>query len=307
MLAEASWLVELVKQAASYTVKYGGEASPWLMLGFLLAGLLKALAPPGFLYRFLGGRGLRSIALATIVGIPLPLCSCGVIPVGVGLYRQGASRAATLAFFISTPATTVTAVVLAMGMLGWRFAVAWVLTCFAVAFLTGLLSLLLQGVGVEGEASAQGSCVVETPRPLTSLKDKARGVLEFGFVEMVDDLGLYILAGLLITGLVAALAPGELIEQYLGGGLLPLLVMALVGTPVYVCSTSSIPFVASLIDKGMSAAAGLVFLIAGPATNASTIMAVGKSMGWRTAALYVSSMMSLSIAFAYALQAAGWL
>ena len=292
------------------TLNYGREASPWLLLGFLFAGLLKVFASPSLLYRHLGGGGLRSILLATMIGIPLPLCSCGAIPVGVGLYRQGASKAATLAFFISTPATTVTAVILAIGMLGWRFAVAEILVCFGVAFLTGVFASMLSGkspakpLSIARCSSQLGFLDLRSEK---GLKGKLEEALRYGFVDMVDDIGLYVLVGLLITGFVAALIPSPLVKEYLGGGVASLLFMALIGTPIYVCSTASIPFVAALVEKGMHPTAGLVFLIAGPATNLSTIIVVGKTLGRGTAALYVTSVIALSVFFAYMLYAVGWL
>jgi hypothetical protein len=284
-------------------------ASPWLLLGFLLAGFLKVFVPSDFLYRHFTGGGFRSILMATLIGIPLPLCSCGVIPVGVGLYRQGVPKPATLAFFISTPATTVSAVILSIGMLGWKFALLEIIICFSVAFLTGSLFFLLEERGrkrgkVKGFSLA---CVSTEFKREAGLKAKITEMFRYGFVEMVDDVGLYVLIGLFTAGIVAVFLPSSLVAQHLGGGILPLLVMVFIGTPMYICSTASIPFVAAMAGKGMSLSAGLVFLVAGPATNLSTILVIGKAMDKGTAALYLSSIIVFSVLLAYGFQTVGWI
>lgn len=301
------------------TFNYGKEASFWLLIGFLFAGFLKVFIPSNFFYRYLGKSSLKSIFMATLLGIPLPLCSCGVIPTGVGLYRQGASKASTLAFFISTPATTITTILISVGMLGWKFAVAEIITCFGVAFLTGTLALLIlekeENKKIKGEmnlheAKTDGDkCpTYETFQPKKSrLKGKIWEMFHYGFVEMVDDVGLYVLIGLVTAGIVAALIPQTLIEQFLGKGILPLLIMVLIGTPMYICSTASVPFVAAMAAKGMHLAAGLVFLVAGPATNVSTILVVGKVMGKKTATLYVFSIIFFSVLIAYGFCLVGWI
>jgi hypothetical protein len=304
-----SSLSETLTQIALNTYTYGREASVWLLIGFLFAGLLRVFMPQEFLYKHLGKRGFRSILTATVIGIPLPLCSCGVIPVGVGLYRQGASKASTLAFFISTPATTVTTILIAAGMLGWRFAIAEVVLCFAVAFITGLLASLLLGKRSEkseraGKVDVRSFC--EASYSNKGGKEKIVAVFRYGFIDMVDDIGLYVLIGLFTAGVVATLIPSTFIEQFLGKGIIPLILMVLIGTPMYICSTASVPFVAALVAKGMHSAAGLVFLVAGPATNLSTILVVGKSMGKETAFLYVASIIIFSVLFAYGFCLVGW-
>lgn len=133
-------MVGLIIDILLWTWKFTEDAAPWLLMGFLFAGLLKAFVPSEIVLRYLGKRDMRSILVAILVGIPLPLCSCGVILTGIGLYRSGASKASTLAFFIATPATTITTILIAVGMLGWRFALAEVLTCFGMAIATGLMA-----------------------------------------------------------------------------------------------------------------------------------------------------------------------
>lgn len=303
-------MFNLVVSILLQTWEFTKEASPWLLLGFLFAGLLKAFVPSELVFRYLGQRNLRSILTATLIGIPLPLCSCGVIPTGIALSKSGASRAATLAFFVSAPATNITAILIALGMVGWRFTIAMILTCFGVALLTGLLSFVIIKERV-GQTKLKKEAYNFNLRAIFSRKEEFKAKLRFsfryGFIDMVEDIGLYLILGLIIAGIIAAITPVVLIERYLGSGIIALFIMVLIGIPMYICSTGSIPFVAALIAKGMNPSAGLVFLIVGPATNLSTILAIFKSMGKRTALLYVSSVATISIIIAYYLGVVGWI
>lgn len=285
------------------------------MLGFLFAGIFKAFIPPEALFKHLGEKGLKTVLMVTLIGIPLPLCSCGVIPTGIAIYRQGASKAATLAFFIATPATTITTILLVWGMLGWKFMVAEVLASFGIALITGILSQTLLKEAPRGENTS-----FQTGRHTFHLREvstceecqqefkaRVKEVFHYGFVKMIDEIGIYLLIGLIGAGVISALIPTGMIGYYLGSGILPILVIVLIATPMYICSTASVPFAAALISKGFHPAAGLVFLIAGPATNLSTVLAIAKSMDKRTATLYLGSIILLSILIAYSLEMGGWL
>jgi len=310
------WFVDILAEFWRFLV----EAAPWLLLGLLFAGLLKAFVPSEVVMRYVGRGSVRSILTATLIGIPLPLCSCGVIPTGMALYRQGASRAATLAFLIATPATTVTAILLTLGMLGGKFTAAYIITAFVVAIATGLLSLLLLREGPRGLPQETATCGCDAGEGQTSctaaesvtppgygFKERVKTTFRYGFIEMGEDIGHWILIGLAAAAVISALVPEGYIGEYLGGGLTALVIMAAVATPIYICSTASVPFVAALVVSGMNPAAGLVFLLLGPATNLSTVLVVGKAMGKGTVALYLASIMVLSIAMAYLFSFVGWL
>ena len=286
--------------------RYTVEAAPWLLLGFLIAGLLRVFVSPSKLSRHLGGRGLRHVATATLIGIPMPLCSCSVIPIGVSLYRMGASKASSLAFFISAPATAITAIMLTWGMIGWKFALAVVLVSMAIALCTGLLASRVLRDGHLEHACNGASCCLISYEGL-SFKARMRKALHYGFVDLALDLAPYVLAGLALAAIIGAAVPQSIVESYMGSGLMPILAMTAIGIPIYVCSTGSIPFVAALISKGLSPAAGLAFLITGPATNISTMLAISKSMGRKALILYLSSIITLTIAMAYILEIANLL
>lgn len=301
--------MEIISQIFTNTWYYTKEASPWLLTGFLFAGLLKAFVPSEILLKYLGGRNIGSILRATLVGIPLPLCSCGVIPTGIGMYKQGASISSTLAFFIATPATTITAIMLSFGMIGSKFTLVWIIACFSIAVLIGILSLFFLKdkpkdlkKNIEKEHTFKIQKIFNCKNCQNIFGGKMKEVFRYGFIEMVGEIGVYIFIGLLAAGIISALIPPGFIGKNLGTGVLPLLIIVLIATPMYVCSTASIPLVASLIAKGMHPALGIAFLIAGPATNISPILAIGKVMGKKTALLYLISIIVFSILITFILE-----
>ncbi|HIH98259.1 MAG TPA: permease [Thermoplasmata archaeon] len=303
----------MIIEVLSWTWYYLKESSPWLLLGFLLAGLLKAFIPSEAILNYLGKRDFKSVLRASIVGIPLPLCSCGVLPTGIGLYEQGASKASTLAFIIATPATTITSILLILGMIGWKFMLAQIATAFGVALLTGLLAFVF----LKDEERVAGLPKEKVHRLhkgfmgceecKRNLKARIKTTFRYGFVEVMDDIGVYLVVGLLLAGIIAALLPTQLTQQYMGEGFLPMLLMIVIGTPMYICSTGSVPFAASLLAKGMAPVAGLVFLIVGPATNVSGFLVISKAMGKKAALLYIASIICFSILIASAIHLGGWL
>ncbi|MBU4485051.1 permease [bacterium] len=303
--------MELIIQILHTTWHYTEEASIWLLVGFLFAGILKAFVPSEFLVNKIGGRNLKSIIVATLVGIPLPLCSCGVIPAGLGMYKQGASKSSVLSFFIATPVTTVTTILISLGMLGVRFTVVAVIAAFVISALTGIFGMFLLDHKNEDLKEASKKChahnLEECERCKPKFKEKIKTIFDYGFIEMVDDVGIYIIIGLLGAGIIGSIIPDTLIENYLDGSLLALCFMVLIGTPMYICSTASIPFVVALLAKGAHPAVALVFLIAGPATNISTILAIAKGMGKKTAAFYVLSIVILTVLVAYVVKVTGCL
>jgi len=262
-----------------------GEMAPYLLFGFLAAGLLSVFVSPGLVERHLGGRGLGPLVKASAFGVPLPLCSCGVIPVAASLRRHGASRGATTSFLLSTPQTGVDSIMVTLSLLGPVFAVFRPV----VAFVTGLVGGgLVSAVAPEegGKTAGREACHAECCEPTSSQGKLARG-LAYGFVTLAGDIGWALLAGLLIAGLISALLPENFFAPVLGGGIVAMIVMMLAGIPIYVCATASVPVAAALIAKGASPGAALVFLMTGPATNAATIAVVGRTMGRKTAVTYL--------------------
>lgn len=282
------------------------EMAPYLLFGFLVAGLLSVLISPETVERHLGGRGVFLPALkAAILGVPLPLCSCGVIPVAASLRRHGASRGATASFLISTPQTGIDSILATYSILGPVFAVARPIA----AFLSGLAG----GVAVSyvNEGREERSAPDARPRCDGACCARRTGSwftrsLGYGFLTLPRDLWKPMLGGLAVAAALGALVPPGLVAEYLGGGsvardLLAMLVMLVVGLPVYVCATASVPIAAALLHVGVSPGAAFVFVMAGPATNAATIATIARLMGRRTALVYVLAMVASALVAGFAM------
>ena len=269
--------------------------SPYLLFGFLMAGLLSQVISPRFIERHLGGRGFLPVLKASAFGVPLPLCSCGVIPVSASLRRHGASKGATAAFLISTPQTGVDSIFVTLALLGPVFAVFRPVA----ALVSGVIGGILVDLAEKPDRPAAG-----TQGPAAGLPDAcANGVaagrrknrwlegLRYGLVTLPADIARALLAGLAIAALISALVPETFFTQQLGGvlggGIVAMLVMLAVGLPLYVCASASVPLAWALIDKGVSPGAALVFLMTGPATNAATIAVLWKVLGRRSALIYL--------------------
>jgi len=268
------------------------EMSPYLLFGFLAAGLLSVLIPPNQVERHLGGHGFWPVLKAALFGIPLPLCSCSVIPVTASLRKHGASRGASTAFLISTPQTGVDSILVTLALLGPVFAIFRPLAALVSGAMGGAVVDVLEPHGEkdtqELEKCEDACCDENGGRKLSR-------IFTYGFIDLPRDIGRALIVGILIAGLIAAVVP----ENYfvgVGTGVLAILVMMLLGIPVYVCATASIPVAAALMMKGVSPGAALAFLMTGPATNAAGIATVWKIMGPRTAVVYLCTVAATAFA-----------
>ena len=262
------------------------DMSPYLLLGFLVAGLLSVLIRPETVERHLGGKGILPVLKASIFGIPLPLCSCGVIPVSASLRRHGASRGATASFLLSTPQTGVDSILVTFSLLGPVFAVFRPLAALVSGLLGGsFVSLLTSGEKSQGpELKCQDECCSGEQK-----SGKISRILHNGFVTLPRDIGKALIIGLLIAAAISAIVPNDFFAGIMGHGIAAMFVMMLVAIPIYVCATASVPVAAALIAAGISPGAALVFLMTGPATNAATIATIWKIMGRRTALIYLGA------------------
>ncbi|MCE9612671.1 MAG: permease [Lentisphaerae bacterium] len=264
------------------TWRVAGDMAPYLLLGFLVAGLLARFLPPAFVERHLGGRGLWPVVKASMLGVPMPLCSCGVLPVAASLRQHGASRGATLAFLISTPQTGAESILAVQALLGPVFAVFIVITTF--------LSGLIGGAAMDG-VTPRGADAPRPDGPDQGIDGPTRrtwlGGLRYGFIVLPRDMGRSMLLGLLLSGLLTALVPDNFFADRLGPGILSMLVMMAVGIPLYVCSAGSIPLAYAFMKMGVSPGAALVFLVTGPATNAAAITTIANLLGRRGLAVYL--------------------
>jgi uncharacterized membrane protein YraQ (UPF0718 family)/copper chaperone CopZ len=275
--------------ANSYRVAL--ELSPWLLLGAGAAGLLHGLVPPGFLERHLQGRA--GVVKAVLLGIPLPLCSCGVIPAGVSLKKDGASDGAALGFLVATPQTGVDSILVSASLLVFHFA------------LTKVVAALVTGVAAGWSADRFGGTSPGTPVASCGVGGGASHAHSRGFgamvahsVEVVRAIWGWLLFGILASGAIETLLPANAMAPYLGsGGALGWLMALAVGIPLYVCATASVPLAAALVHAGLPTGAAMVFLMAGPATNLATIGAVGRTFGRKNLMIYLASIVVGSVVF----------
>ncbi|NIA16985.1 MAG: permease [Planctomycetes bacterium] len=259
------------------------KMSPYLLLGFFVAGLLSVFISARLVREHLGGRGIWPIIKAAIFGIPLPLCSCGVIPVSISLRKQGASKAATIAFLLSTPQTGVDSILVTLSLLGPIF----MLFRPIVALITGTVGGLMIGL-FDTDKEELPNIVQQTETPSEKQKSRLTRIFNHGFVTLPEDIGIAMLIGLAVAALISAFVPNDYFAgKLIGTGFIAMLIMMLLGIPVYVCATASVPIAAALIVKGLSPGAVLVFLMTGPATNAATFATIWKVLGRKTALLYI--------------------
>lgn len=283
------------------------EAAPWLLLGLVAAGLIKAWVPEGRMSRWLGGRGPWPVVKAALIGAPLPLCSCGVLPAALGLRRAGASRGATVSFLIATPETGVDSIAVSYALLGPFMAVVRPVAAITSAVVAGLLAALVpeakaarplfnimaQPVVTGGDCGCSGSCA-SPQSAVPSVWAKGLQGLRYALTDILDDIALWLLLGLVAAGAIATWVPPLALAQW-GSGLPAMLLMLLVGVPMYICATASTPLAAGLLLAGVSPGTVLVFLLAGPATNIATLAVVKRELGKGALGLYLGGIAVSSI------------
>lgn len=271
------------------------EAAPWLLLGLTMAGMIRAWLPTRAISARLGGSGFRAVTIAALIGAPLPLCSCGVLPAAFGLRRAGASRAATASFLVSTPETGVDSIALSWALLGPFFAIVRPLAALASAIATGLaVGRFASDSGAmatvrapdlfEAEhAHGDACCAPAPPAPRPTL----RAGLRYAFTDLLDDLAPWLAIGLVLAGAIVTLVPPAALAAW-GGGVFAMLLMLAVAVPMYVCATASTPIAHAMLHAGVSPGTTLVFLLAGPASNLAGLVLLRRELGSRATAVYVA-------------------
>jgi uncharacterized membrane protein YraQ (UPF0718 family) len=268
------------------------EMSPYLLFGFLVAGILSMLVSQRLVEKHLGGRGIWPVLKASLFGVPLPLCSCGVIPVSMSLHKHGAGKGSTVAFLISTPQTGVDSIFVTLSLLGPVFAIFRPVAAFVSGIIGGVLVDLFNPAPKEGQPLPQ-KCTDECCGGAEN-KKIARG-LKFAFVTLPRDIGGAMLVGLVIAAFISVLVPDDFFAEKLGTGIVAMLVMMALGIPMYVCATASVPIAAALMMKGLTPGAALVFLMTGPATNAASFVTIWKILGRATAIIYLVTIAGCSL------------
>ena len=276
------------------------EMAPYLLLGFTVAGLLRVIIPDAVVVKYLSGKKWKSVVNASLIGVPLPLCSCGVIPVTAYLKKMGVKRGAILSFLTSTPTTGVDSILATYSLMGGLFTFLRVASSFTIGIFSGIMANIFSSKEDELQETQKSEPIkCEFHAAQESFEGtvwfKVKRVFSYACVDLIDDVGKWLVIGIVAGGLISYFVPTEIVTKYLGNPVISYALMLAIGIPMHVCSTGSIPIAASLIMKGMSPGAGLVFLIAGPATNTATISFVGGKFGFKTLFIYLSSIILGSV------------
>lgn len=263
------------------------EMSPYLLLGFLVAGVLYAFVPASFYGRHLSHSGALAVIKAALIGVPLPLCSCGVLPTAVSLRRNGASKAATTSFLIATPQTGVDSIAATYSLLGPAFAIIRPVAALLTAIAGGLIAGKVERSG-DQDVDTEIVDAIDLP-PRTGFARRCVDALRYGFVDMVQNIGAWLIVGLVVATLITVFVPDDFFTFFASYPLLSMIAVVIVAVPMYICSTGSIPIALSLMLKGLSPGAAFVLLMAGPAANVASLMIVSRSLGKRAAWVYVGT------------------
>ncbi len=262
-------------------VSLTAEMAPYLLLGFLLAGITHAFFPREWIKTHLNGSGLVQSIKASIFGVPLPVCSCGIIPLAKELKKSGASNPGVASFLASTPQTGVDSIAATAGLMGWPFALLRVV----VAFVSGIsIGTTIGAVEKSlGQSNAQLPTASKDPQKSRSIWS----ILHYSLIELPSDIRNSLTLGLLIAALISVILPDFTSVSVSQSNWLSYFGVMALAIPLYVCSTGSIPIAIALITSGLSPGAALIFLVAGPATNIVTIVTMGDIIGWRNTFIYL--------------------
>ena len=283
-------VLEWIEQYWEALVLMTAEMAPYLLLGFLIAGILRVFVPRTLYSKHLAKPGMKSVIKAAALGVPLPLCSCGVIPTTVGLRREGASHGACTSFLIATPQTGVDSIAATYSLMGLPFAIVRPLAALFTAIFGGWL---VNKYANKNEAMKENDSSISecshVKAEKTGLLQKVKEAFDYAFVEMMQDVGKWLVVGLLIAALITVAVPNEWLAALHDYKLLNMLIVLAIAIPMYVCATGSIPIAVSLMAKGLTPGAGLVLLMAGPAVNSASMLVIGKVFGKCTLWLYLLS------------------
>lgn len=271
------------------------EMSPYILLGFLIAGMMHAFIPRSTFAHHLSGTGWKAVVKSALIGIPLPLCSCGVLPTAIAMRRNGASKAASTSFLIATPQTGVDSIAATWSLLGPAFAVIRPIAALVTAFFGGV------AVGKTedkiSEHSHSHSHATDNEEKIEGFTNKCKAALRYGFIDLVGSIGAWLVAGLLIAALITVYVPTDFFAILGKNSIVSMIAVLIVAIPMYVCATGSIPIAMSLMMKGLSPGTALVLLMAGPAANFASFTLIAREMGRKAAVVYLISIIIGAMTF----------
>ena len=270
------------------------KMSPYILLGFFIAGLMHAFVPQKTFARHLAGTGWRSVVKSAAIGIPLPLCSCGVLPAAISMRRNGASRAASTSFLIATPQTGIDSIAATWSLLGPAFAI--------IRPIAALVTAVFGGIAVGKSERKNAECINCQPIAEEVAEHKKFGrklldALRYGFIDLVGSIGSWLVAGLIIAALITVYVPADYFTVIGSKPLLSTVTVLVIAIPMYVCATGSIPIALSLMLKGLSPGTALVLLMAGPAANFASFTLISREMGRKSAIIYLISIVVGAMTF----------
>jgi len=301
------------------------EVLPFLIIGFLLSGLIHEFIPARLVERHLGGKGIKPILYSTLAGTILPICCIGSLPIALSLHKKGARLGPVLAFLVATPATSITALLVCYGLLGLKFTIFIFFAVVLMGLLMGIVGNLIKFIPPrssanlnccqEKELTIDSICgidldmnmskgletehQIDAKSYLKDIKERLGFALKYAFFNMFRDIGFEIFLGLTLAALISVITPvGEFVGYHFRGGL-GYLFSLVFGLAMYICSTASVPLVHAFISQGMNIGAGMVLLIAGPITSWGTLLVLRKSFGGKTLILYLTIVSILALSFGY--------
>jgi uncharacterized membrane protein YraQ (UPF0718 family)/copper chaperone CopZ len=299
-----------IKQFFIDFIQILNEMSPYLLLGFFFAGLLKVMIPQRFIDKYMGKKDGRSVLNASLLGIPMPLCSCGVIPTGISFYKSGASKGSSVSFLISTPQTGVDSILVTYSLLGLPFAIIRPIIALVTGYVGGMLANRydkkengieknspIEVTACDTNSDKSGDCRDSCETTKNDKHSKIYTMFKYAFIDFLQDISKWLVIGLLLAALISVALPDDFFTSYIGNDLIGMLVILIASVPLYICATSSVPVAAVLLMKGVSPGAALVFLMAGPATNAATITVLNKVLGRKTTYAYLLSIILGALVF----------
>ena len=283
------------------------EMSPYLLLGFLLAGLMHAFIPGTIYSKYLAKPNMRSVVLAALFGIPLPLCSCGVLPTAMSLRREGASKGAAVSFLIATPQTGVDSIIATFSLMGLPFAIIRPIAALATAIFGGKMVNVIEGDEGAGKFDSTNeqahddlcgdSCCGGHDKVPTSFVGKIIEALRYAYIDMMESVGKWLVVGLVVAGLITIFVPDSYFEIFKDNSFTSMLLVLCISIPMYLCATGSIPIAVAVMMKGLTPGAALVLLMAGHACSVASVLVVSKVLGRRTLIAYLGSIISGAVGF----------
>ncbi len=284
-------LLEILREIWLMTV----EMAPYLLFGFLMAGILSVLISKDYVRRHLGGSGWIGSVKAALIGVPMPICSCGVIPLAASLRKHGASRGATASFLASTPQTGIDSLMITYALLGWVFAIFRA----TVAFLSGITCGAAVAAVSPRDETERMECHDECCRPST--QPAIQRMLSYGFLTLPRSIAKAVVVGIILSGVMGALVPEDYFAGSIGDSPYAMLLMLVIGIPLYVCSSASVPIALAFIKAGISPGAALVFLVAGPAVNSASLTTLWQIIGKKQLAVFLATLSACALLAGFAM------